>query len=224
MKTMRNLVFAFVACLLAAPMLGAQDLSKYRSFTLGTRIPAVLKATDQLAPDVKTLHGGSALLQELTWWPTTVLWGSHPIDNVEQILFSFYNGELYKMSVTYNRKASEGLTPDDMVNSISAKYGPPKRVALAIDFISDHHYDAGGKPVASWEDSEYSLNLVQSFFSGDFQLVLFSKRTNATAEAALADALELDKQQGPQREAARQKKEADDLEAARQKNRKTFRP
>jgi len=36
--------------------------------------------------------------------------------------------------------------------------------------------------------------------------------------------VKLEEQEGPNREAERQKKQTDDLEVARQKNRKTFRP
>ena len=55
-------------------------------------------------------------------------------------------------------------------------------------------------------------------------LVAFSKLTNAQAELAIAEALKLDEQEGPKKEAARQKKQTDDLEVARQKNQKNFRP
>jgi hypothetical protein len=44
---------------------------------------------------------------------------------VREILFSFYNGELYKISATYERSAIEGLTAEDLAQSISEKYGPP---------------------------------------------------------------------------------------------------
>ena len=44
------------------------------------------------------------------------------------------------------------------------------------------------------------------------------------AELAIAEALKIEEQEGPNREAERQKKQTDDLETARQKNRKIFRP
>jgi hypothetical protein len=66
--------------------------------------------------------------------------------------------------------------------------------------------------------------LVGSGLSGGFNLLIVSKRLNTEAELALAEAARLDKQQGPQREADRQKKEIDDLELTRQKNQKSFRP
>jgi hypothetical protein len=53
---------------------------------------------------------------------------------------------------------------------------------------------------------------------------MFSKRLNAQADAAIAKSIKLEGQEDPQKEIDRQKKKTDDLEAARQKNRKMFRP
>jgi hypothetical protein len=54
--------------------------------------------------------------------------------------------------------------------------------------------------------------------------VIYSKRVNAEAEFANVAAVKLEEQEGPQREAARQKKQLDELEVAREKNQKAFRP
>jgi hypothetical protein len=53
MKTMRSVILCFVVVLLAAPMLRAQDLSKYRTFSLGTSLATVLKQTDQKLAEAK---------------------------------------------------------------------------------------------------------------------------------------------------------------------------
>lgn len=224
MTVMRSSVLCLVVLFLMVPVLHAQDFSKYRSFALGTSLATVLTNTDQKLSDVKTIHDGSVLFQELNWWPTNFSAASYRSDSVEQILFSFYKGQLYKISVTYDRKSTEGLTTDDMVNSISAKYGPATSVALAIDSTANDQYDAGRKPVASWVNSQYSLNLVRSAFSGDFGLVIYSKRVNSEAKAALAEVVKVEKEEGPQKEAARQKKELDDRELTRRRNQKSFRP
>jgi hypothetical protein len=224
MKTIRSSILCFAVLLLAAPLLRGQDLSKYRHFTFGMSLARVLERTDQKLPDVKMIHSRQALIQELTWWPPNLPGASFRSDTVEQILFSFYNGALYKISVTYDRTSTEGLTAEDMVKSISAKYGPPTNIALAIDSATNDRYDVKQKLVASWEDSQYSFKLVRSSFSGDFELVIYSKRLNTEAEVALAEAVKLEKQEEPQREAERQKKHTDDLEATRQKNQKIFRP
>jgi len=224
MKTIRSSILCFVVLLLAAPLLHGQDLSKYRHFTLGMSMTRVLERTDQKMADVKVIHGRPALVQELNWWPPNLPGTSFQSDTVEQILFSFYNGELYKISVTYDRTSTEGLTAEDMVKSISAKYGPATSVKPEVDSATNERYDMKQKPVATWEDSKYSFNLVRSSFSGSFELVIYSKRLNAEAEVALAEAVKLEKQEEPQREAERQKKQIGDLEATRQKNQKSFHP
>jgi hypothetical protein len=53
---------------------------------------------------------------------------------------------------------------------------------------------------------------------------MFSKQLDGQAEAAIAESAKLEGQEDLQKETERQKKEADNLELARQKNRKTFRP
>ena len=220
MKTIRCSILCFVVLLLAAPLLRGQDFSKYRHFTFGMSLTRVLERADKQMADVNVIHSRPAMIQELTWWPPNLPGTPLRPDAVEQMLFSFYNGELYKMSVTYDRSSTEGLTDEDMVKSISAKYGPATYVALAIDFTTNERQ----QPVASWEDSQYFFNLVRSSFTGGFQLVIYSKKVNAEAELALAEAVKLDKQEGPQREAERLKKETDDLAVTRLKNQKSFRP
>jgi hypothetical protein len=224
MKTLRSLIICLVVLLLTAPLLRAQDLSKYRHFTLGMNLTNLLERTEQKMTDVKTIHGRPALIQELTWWPPNVSGTSLRSDSVEQIFFSFYNGELFKISVTYDRTATEGLTEADMVKAISAKYGPATIAAPEIESAMNDRYDAKQKPVASWEDAQYSSSLVRSSFNDVLGLVVFSKRANAQAELAIAEAVKLDEQEGPKRETERQKKQVDDLEVARQKNQKSFRP
>jgi len=224
MKTLRSSILCLVVLLLTSPLLRAQDLSKYRHFTLGMSLTKLLERTDEKMSDVKMIHSRPALIQELTWWPPNVPGTSLRSEGVEQILFSFYNGELYKISVTYDRPSTEGLTEADMVKSISVKYGPATIVAPEVDSLTNDRYNSKKKPVASWEDAQYSFSLVRSSFNDVLGLVAFSKLTNAQAELAIAEAGTLDEQEGPKREAERQKKQMDDLEVARQKNQKSFRP
>jgi hypothetical protein len=53
---------------------------------------------------------------------------------------------------------------------------------------------------------------------------MFSKQLDAQADAAIAKSIKLEGQEDPQKEIDRQKKDTADLEAARQKNLKIFRP
>lgn len=224
MKKLHSSILCLVVLLLTAPLLRAQDFSKYRHFTLGMNLTTLLDRTGQKMADVKLIHVRPALIQEVTWWPPNISGTSLRSDSVEQILFSFYNGELYKMSVTYDSSSTAGLTEGDMVRAISAKYGPATMVAPEIGVAADTTYHTKQEPVASWEDPQYSLKLVRSSFTQALGLVVFSKRADAQAELASAEAVKLDEQEGPKREAERQKKHTDDLEMARRKNQESFRP
>jgi len=224
MKTMYRSILCVVVLFLMGPLLLAQDFSKYRNFSLGTNLPVVLRQTNQRSIDVKLTHDGSLLFQELAWHPANGIGVSYRSESVDEILFSFYKGELYKILVTYERTLTEGLTADDMTKSLSAKYGPPTNVALEIDSPTTLKYELRQKPIAFWEDPQYSLNLVRSSFSDGFQLIIYSKQAAAQADTALADVVKMDEQNAPKRAVERQKKEADDLEATRQKNQKGFRP
>ncbi len=224
MKTIRNSILCLSALFLTASLLHGQGLSKYRGFSIGTSLANVLKLSDQKLADVKTIHARPMLIQELTWWPPSTPGRSSRPDSVEQILFSFSNGELYKISVTYDHSSTEGLTAGDIVKSISAEYGPATSIESEIDPVMNTQYNMKESSLASWQDSQYSFDLVRTSFPNRFGLVICSKRVNAEAELAIAEALKLEEQERPEMEANQLKKDADDLEAVRQKNQKAFHP
>jgi len=223
-KVLVSVFLGLFSLIVVTPRLHAQDLSKYRGFTLGANLASVLKLTNQKPADVNQTHGESPVFQELSWWPPSASASPYRSDSVEQILFSFYNGELYKISVTYDQSSTEGLTLEDMVKSISEKYGPPATVFPDVAANANSHYETREKSVATWEDSQRSLNLFRSSFSSRFGLIICTKRVNAEAELASTEATKREQQEGPKREEARQKKQTDDLEVARLKNQKSFRP
>jgi hypothetical protein len=154
-KAIRVLALSLTPSLLAAPILKAQDLSKYREFSLGTNLANVLKRTDEKLSDVNTTHSAPTLFQEFTWWPPSLPGTSYRSDSVEQVLFSFFNGEMYKVSVRYDQSFNEGLTAEDMMKSISAKYGPPTSVASEPASTLSVGYDTQQCPIALWEDTQY---------------------------------------------------------------------
>jgi hypothetical protein len=225
MKTIRGLALCLIVMLFMPLLLHAQDLSKYRGFSFGMSPAAVLKQTDMKMADVKTLHSQPALIQQLTWWLPILPGNSYQADSVREILFTFCNGQLYRMSATYDRSAIEGLTAEDLMQSIAAKYGPPIDPVTEIDLSTGER--RGGpeeKVVAHWEDAKYSLTLSRSYLVNGFTLIMYCLQTNAAADEAIAKAIKLEEQQGPQKEADRQKKEADELALARLKNLQSFRP
>jgi hypothetical protein len=224
MKTMRSVGISLVMILLSAPLVRGQDLSKYRDFSLGMSLPELSSQVDLRPLQTKLIQKHPAVIQELACWPGSYSDYSRQTDSVWQIFFSFYNGELFRILVTYDRDATNGLTAEDVVQAISTKYGTPTRPVGEISFPTNELYRSTEKVIARWEDSQYSINLVRSRFLNSFALVMFSKRLDAKVEAAIAKSIKLEGQEDSQKEIDRQKKETDDLEAARQKNQKTFRP
>jgi hypothetical protein len=224
MKMMRGVGISLVMIVVSAPLVRGQDLSKYRDFSLGMSLPELSGQVDLRPLQTNLIQKHPAAIQELTCWPGGSSDPSREKDSVWQIFFSFYNGELFRILVTYDRDAIHGLTAEDMVQAISTKYGIPTRPVGEISFPTNELYRTTEKVIARWEDSQYSINLVRSRFLNSFALVIFSKRLAAQVETAIAKSIKLEGQEVPQKEIDRQKKETDDLEAARQKNRKIFRP
>jgi hypothetical protein len=222
---MRRVVICLFIILLSAPLIHGRDLSKYSIFSFGMSLADLSTWIDQKPTEANLIPQRPAVIQELTWWPPLAS-GTPRAEPVRQILFSFYNGELYRILVTYDRYVTEGLTAEDMVRTMSAKYGTATRPTAEINFPTNKtgEYGTTEKVIVRWEDSRYSFNLFRSSLSNTFGLVMFSKRLDAQAEAAIAKSLKLERQDDPQEEVARVKKEADDLETSRQKNIKAFRP
>lgn len=220
MKMIRKLAISLALILLMTPLISAQDLSRYRKFALGTSLAALSKQIGQDPHQATVIHQNPAVIQELKYSS----YSSVPAEPVSQILFSFYNGELYRIAVTYDQSAIEGMTEDDMVRAVSARYGTATRLYPEIDLPTHDSYMSPEKVVARWDDPQNSVTLFRANSSDSFGLVVSSKRLDAEAEAAIAESVKLDEEQAPQKEIERQKKVADDLDIARQKNMKTFRP
>lgn len=224
MKMMRNIAVSLSLILLSAPLIFAQDLSKYRTFTLGTSLAELSKQIGPYSHATTLIHQHPATIQELKFW--TLSSSNSPVgaDPSSQILFSFYNGVLYRIVVTYDRDATKGLTDDDMVQAVSARYGAATRFYPEINLPTQAAYASTDTFIARWEDSQNSVNLFRSSNQSSFLLAVFSKRMDAQAKAASIESEKLEKQEALQVEIARPKKEADELEVARQINQKTFRP
>ena len=224
MKTARNILICVATILLCSSLAYAQDLSKYRNFSLGTSLIAISRQVNERPAEANVIHQSPALIQELTWWPMPSYQSSAPVDPVQQILFSFYNGALYKMVVTYDSSTTAGLTAEDMVRAISAKYGAATIPIVAAGSLGNTTYGATETPIAQWENLQYSVILSRTSFLNSFQLVICTKQLNDQAEADSAAAAKQAREDAPQLEIARVKKEADNLETARRNNLKSFRP
>jgi len=212
----------------SAAAMGGPDLSRYRSFQFGETLPAVAKQAGLDVSQAKVIHARPALLQELEWpiWLASSF--DSPQDPVRTILFSFYNGELFRILVSYDRDDTKGLTTEDIIEAISAQYGTATEPAnVEIVFSSTQVYNDSEAIIARWEDSQYSFDLYRSSYQPTFGMIAFSKGLDALARTATAEAIRLDAAEAPQREIQRQNQEdeknRESLEKARQVNKSKFR-
>jgi hypothetical protein len=220
------LAIAISSIVLAAPGACGEDLSTYRQFQFGMKLPVVVKLLGTNPPETRVIHQRPALIQELDWQPIRYPGSLPEADPVKGILFSFYDGELFRMVVSYDRYKTEGLNSGDMIEGISTKYGTATRPATEIIFPSI--YNETVKVIARWEDSQYSFNLVRSSYQPVFGMVLYSKQLDALVRTAVTEALRLDSQEAPLKEAERQSKQDENNrvkeEIARLANKTSFRP
>jgi hypothetical protein len=220
MASARSLVISVFLAVLSMPLSYAQDLSKYREFQLGMNLPAVAKQADMKPSDANVIYQRPAVIQELEWRPQSSSSSSAQADPVKEILFSFYNGELYRIVVNYDQDRTEGLTDEDLIEGISAKYGiPTTPVAKIISSSPSQVYSDIEKVIARWEDPLYSFNLFRSSYASAPGMLVFSKRLEALAQVAIVQAIRLNDQEAPQREIERQKKQDEEKRAAGQKAR-----
>jgi hypothetical protein len=225
----RNFAISISLALFLIPCGYAQNLSGYRSFNLGMNLAAVAKQVDIAPSEARSICRRPALIQELEWQPRDSRDSSAQADPVKVILFDFYNGELFQILVSYNQDRTEGLTNEDLIESISAKYGTPTRSAGTISVYSPAHlYSQDEKLIARWEDPQYSFNLFRASYQSTPGMLIFSKRLELLAQAAMVEAKRLDAQEAPQREIDRQRKQDEDKRDAGQKvrpaNKASFRP
>ena len=225
----RSFVISIILAMLSTPLIHAQDLSSYRGFQLGMSLAAAAKQAEINPSEAKVIYQRPAVIQELEWQPQSSSSSSAQADPVEEVLFSFYNGQLYRIVVNYDERRTVGLTDEDLIEAISAKYGRPTTpVAQIISSSPSQVYSDSEKVLARWEDSQYSFNLFRFSYGSVPGMLVFSKRLDALAQVAIVEAIRLNKQEAPQREIDRQKQQDDEKRAAGQKarpvNKANFRP
>ena len=135
----------------------ATDLSKYRMFQLGTDLPLVAKQAGVSPSEAKVIHRRPALIQELEWRPQP-LGSSSQSEVAKQVVFSFYDGELFRIAINYDRHETEGLTADDLVQAISATYGTSAKPIAPAKTVQGRYGDQE-EVLARWQDLQYRFEL-----------------------------------------------------------------
>jgi hypothetical protein len=222
----KSRVFPLAAVLvLGSQLVSAQDLSRYRAYALDSSLESVLTASAARATDVKVVYERPLIIQALEWRAPYTRSGGELVDPVRRIMFSFCDDALYQMLVSYDPDRTDGLSNNDIIESLTAVYGTPvPRPAR------NRPLDAAPDPVvlAQWDSPRSSLTLLRGVYSPEFQLMLTSKALSTRARGAIREAARLEIADAPRREVEQRKKDAADAASARDKTRATnkaaFRP
>jgi hypothetical protein len=207
----------------------AQERARYRDFQLGSDLASIAKLTGVAPSAAKVIHQRPAVMKDLEWRPRYFSGGVSPqTDPVGLMVFSFYDDQLFRVVVDYDRHRTEGMTETDMIDAITAIYGPVSKPKPKESRAPAAQYGAPDAPLAFWGDTEFSVTLLRVAYPQSFRLVVAFTRLENLARTASAEAVRLDAHEAPQREIARLKKEAEESLAAQEKakgeNKAGFRP
>ena len=226
----RRLVIGSLGFVLCTQPLHGQSGPHYREFQLGGDLASVSALAGVAMSEAKSIHQRPALIQDLQWrrpYAPTGPTAPSP-DPAQHIAFSFYNDQLFRVVIDYDRNRTEGMTDADMIETISSEYGSMSKEPQKSRVASSQVAEESGTPVARWGDADYSVVLYRSSYASAFRMIVTALRLDALARTAEAQAVRLDERDAPQREIARQKKEADDTRVAQEKarlaNKAGFRP
>ena len=226
----RALAISVFGVLLTAHPLHAQEISRYREVEMGSPLLSVAGLSGLTPADAKVIHQRPAIIQDLEWRLRSSVSGSTIQDDpVQDVVFSFYNDQLFRIVVNYDRDRTLGLTDTDLIEALSAVYGAPAVRTVAGPRASETSDNVDeDMVVARWENAESSVALLRSAYPTPVRLVLLSKRLAGLARTATAAAVRLDDREAPQREVERVQKEADAARAAQGKarsaNKAAFKP
>lgn len=226
-------LIALSACLVAlsVPLLSAQDHSRYRDYRIGDDLRSIAEQSGVALPIARILlHEPAvlqelALLQELEWRPQYFRGAPRQSDAVARVTFGFYDDQLFRIVVDYERLRTEGMTEADMVGAISEIYGPPSRRAEPNrSFAEQHSKHDADFVVACWGDTEYSVTLLRVPDSSAFRLIVASGRLGSLAQVAGAGAVRPYSHEAPQRDVPARINDAEDVQSARLANKAAFKP
>ena len=225
------LIAGLVLVLTSAALQGQDARPRYRAFILGSGLSSVAAQVVLPPSDATSVHVRPALIQTLTWRQPYFAAGSNApqTDPVGQIVFGFYNDQLFRLVVDYDRQRTEGMTDADMIHALSETYGAMVKPRTKTSAKVPTQFDVeSGEPIGTWGTPEYSLVLFHLTFAGGFRVVVTSTELDALARSATALAIRLDQREAPQRAIDQQKKDDEDARASQEKarvtNKAAFRP
>ncbi len=206
----------------ASQLTDESTIATYRDWHLGMSLADAEKRAGASASDVKVISSRPERVEEMHWRSGTASSTSKP-DSVREILFRFYNGELFEIMITYDRSQTGGMTDDDMKEALGAVYGPGSAPA-AKEMRFNSGYESTVQVVAQWADGQDLLRLVALPYDSGYGLFVSSTATQTLAKAASLESERLDHLEAPQRERDLKASQAADTKDKNEKSRLLNKP
>jgi hypothetical protein len=170
MNCLRTLAIGLIV-LLFAPPAQSQDHKRYRDYRLGSDLKSVAALAKIPVAGAKTVHERPSLIQDLEWRQPYLMIESatKQSDPVQRMVFSFYDDQLFRVVISYDRRRTSGLTDPDMIEALSATYGAALLLPSAnLPVLTGPLASDLGAPIAQWGDVDYSVGLYRSSFARSF--------------------------------------------------------
>jgi hypothetical protein len=208
--------------------LSAQDHSRYRDYRIGDDLRAIAEQSGLVPPVAPIIAREPLGLREMEWRPQYSRGATQRSEAVARITFGFFNDQLFRIVVDYERLRTQGMTEADMVEAISETYGPPSRRVVAAPAVTARTGEGADFLVAVWEDPDYSVTLLRVPESAAFRMIVASTRLATLAQAAGAGAVGFDVHEAPNPDVPAHSTEDEDGHSIQHKlriaNKAAFRP
>lgn len=186
--------------LVSTPLHGNGQWSRYRGVTLGDSVAVAVAQLEIVEPSIKVLYEQPSLVQELTWRPHRFISGVVvTADPLGELVLTFMDGRLVRMTATYDRDRTQGLTDADFVELLGASYG----LARIESRPSGLGRTEPRRTLASWGDDDALVRLWSEEHPRRVGLTITSP-ADAALQTALTDGRIAEREAAPQRELARQ--------------------
>jgi hypothetical protein len=178
------------------------------------------------ATDLKALHEGSPIVQQLTWRPQRFTGRTlAEADPIAEMVLTFHASHLALITVIYDRDQTQGLTDEDMLDALSAVYGAPR--LLATPTRPSDAPPPARRPIGRWDDADAVLILWREH-PNRVGLTITAIASDVALQDALAEGVRRQAIDAPGREMARRSADAAAIQArdakVRLDNKAKFKP
>ena len=208
------LAVAFIV-FVSTPLYGDGQWARYRSVMLGDSVATAIERLQIVEPTIKVLYERPALVQELTWRPHRFISGlANTSDPLGELVLTFMDGRLVRMTATYDRDRTEGLSDADLIELLGTTYGLARLESRSTGVARAEPR----RTIGSWGDDDALVRLWSEEHPRRVGLTITSAG-DVELQTALINGRDAERDAAPQRELARQAAAAAALKERQEKTR-----